>query len=226
MPYTTDPPAPPPGNEPGADDARQHAPAAARNRDPILAVLQAALPRTGTVLEIASGTGEHAVYFAPRLQPRRWLPSDIDSRALASIRAWLAYQPAANLLAPRCVDVCTEGWQDAACAGLSEPVTAVVAINMLHIAPFAACRGLFAGAARVLPATGCVLVYGPFRIDGEHTAPSNAAFDESLRAQNPSWGVRDTREVGAVAAKEGLIERERIAMPANNFILVFAPTER
>ncbi len=199
---------------------KKHAPATARNREPILGVLRDCLPGTGTVLEIASGTGEHAVAFAPALAPRYWLPSDRDPDNLASIAAWRAECPVDTLLAPVRLDVRETPWP------VEEqpppaPVSAVVAINLVHIAPWAATPALMAGAARILPAGGILYLYGPYRIDGRHTAPSNAAFDARLRAQNPDWGVRDLDEVVAAAAEAGLRFKARHAMPANNLSLVF-----
>ncbi|MBE9141225.1 DUF938 domain-containing protein [Nodosilinea sp. LEGE 07088] len=207
-------------------DARRHAPATARNREPILSVLQRVLPPQGTVLEVSSGTGEHATYFAPRLAPRQWLPSDLDPDARHSIAAWRAVAPAANLHSPLALDAAAPLWpmeSDAAPAGLDlqrHPITAIVNINMIHIAPWAACLGLMAGAGRILPAGGVLYLYGPFKQGGQHTAPSNAAFDASLQAQNPHWGVRDLEAVIAVAEAQGLVLAETVAMPANNLSVV------
>jgi hypothetical protein len=189
-------------------------PAVARNRDPILAVLRRFLPEQGTVLEIASGTGEHAAYFATHLPHLTWQPTDIDAEALASIEAHRAAANAPNLRAPLELNVIAPDW----------PVTradAVVSINMIHISPWAAAQGLVFGAARLLAAGAPLYLYGPFKENGEHTAPSNAAFDASLRATNPWWGVRDAGEVRALADSNGFDFVERIAMPANNLSLVF-----
>lgn len=204
------------------DSARRHAPATERNRDPILAVLHRVLPPAGTVLEIASGTGEHAIHFAPRLHPRHWQPSDTAPAALASIAAWLARHPADNLLPPITLDATDPGWPQRL-AGTRPAITAIVCINLIHIAPWSACLGLLAGAGRLLPAAGRLVLYGPFRRHGEHTAPGNAAFDHSLRARNPAWGVRNLETVAAAAREAGLVLIEVVPMPANNLIAVFAP---
>ena len=198
----------------------RHAPATARNREPILAVLCTELPATGTVLEIASGTGEHAVYFAPRLQPRRWLPSDVDPDALASIRAWQAELPAQNLLPPILLDAREDRWPPESTP--SDPgIAAIVSINMIHIAPWSATLGLLAGAARLLPDEAPLILYGPFRRQGRHTSDSNAAFDESLRSRDPDWGVRNLDTLEQEARERGLETRRVIEMPANNLTVVF-----
>ena len=189
-------------------------PAAARNREPILSVLRERLP-PGEVLEIASGSGEHAAYFAAELPIVTWRPSDRDAAALASIAAWRERAAAPNLLAPVRLDAAAaEDWP-------VERADAVVCINMIHISPWAAAEGLMRGAARVLPAGGLLYLYGPFRIGGVDTAPSNAAFDADLRARDPRWGVRDLDEVAALARAHGLELGERIAMPANNLSVLF-----
>lgn len=210
-------------------DRRRHAPATQRNRDPILAVLQRVLPPTGTVLEISSGSGEHGVYFAPRLAPRVWLPSDRDPEALASITDWRLAIPSDTLQPPLQLDASEAIWPvesgNLAAQGLP-PITAIVNINMVHIAPWAACLGLMAGAGRVLPPGGVLYLYGPFKQQGEHTAPSNANFDVSLQAQNPQWGVRDLEAVVAVAQDQGLTLQETVAMPANNLSVVFTQTRQ
>jgi len=203
-------------------DARQHSPATLRNREPILAVLQAVLPATGTVLEISSGTGEHAVFFASRLKPRHWLPSDPNPIACASIAAWQEELPADNLHSPICLDVRDRVWaveQDE--AKKYEPIRAIANINMIHISPWAACLGLMAGAERILPQGGVLYLYGPFKQNGKHTASSNAQFDQSLQLQNPEWGVRDLDEVIAVAQAQNLKLLKTVLMPANNLSVVF-----
>jgi SAM-dependent methyltransferase len=195
------------------------APAVARNREPILAVLRRvvpspSLPERGLVLEIASGSGEHAIHFAAALPHLTWQPTDPDPEARESIAAYRAAAQLPNLLAPLALDAAASRW----------PVTqadVIVAINMIHIAPWAAAEGLMAGAERLLPAGGVLFLYGPFRECGQHTAPSNAAFDESLRARNREWGVRDLDEVVALASQHGLALEERVAMPANNLSVVF-----
>lgn len=208
-------------------DARHHAPATQRNREPILAILERVLPATGTVLEISSGTGEHSVFFAPRLAPRQWLPSDPQPLARQSILAWQRAEPAANLHPPLALDVRQTPWpveDPAAALGVDlaqNPITAIVNINMVHIAPWEACLGLMAGAGRLLSSGGVLYLYGPFKQGGSHTAPSNAAFDDSLQAQDPTWGVRDLEAVVAEAEAVGLRWLETVAMPANNLSVVF-----
>lgn len=197
-------------------------PAVARNTGPILEVLRRVLPRSGTVLEIASGTGEHAVAFARAFPDLRWRPSDGDAAALESVRAWRAEAGLTNLLEPLRLDAATPADWDAGRFG--GPVAAAVCINMIHIAPWRAAEGLFAGTARVLEAGAPLYLYGPFREAGRPFAPSNAAFDESLRARDPAWGVRDLEAVAALAAAAGLRLEERIEMPANNLSLVFRRT--
>jgi SAM-dependent methyltransferase len=189
-------------------------PAVARNRDPILAVLRRHLPESGTVLEIASGTGEHAAYFAPQFPQLIWQPSDTNADALASIAAHRAAVNTPNLRAPIELDVMAAHWPIA-------QADAVVSINMIHIAPWEAAQGLFAGAEQLLAAGQPLYLYGPFKENGEHTAPSNAAFDASLRASDPRWGVRDVVDVRALADEHGFDFAERVAMPANNLSLVF-----
>lgn len=202
--------------------SQRHAPATLRNREPILAVLAQVLPERGTVLEIASGSGEHALYFGPRLAPRRWLPSDIDPEALASIASWRQAEPETPVLEPLRLNTEDPDWADQLPAQAGA-ITAVVCINMVHIAPWSATRGLIAGAAKLLPTSGVLYLYGPYRREGTHTAPSNAAFDASLRARNPDWGIRDLEAVTELAATAGL-ELERVVdMPANNLSLVFRP---
>jgi SAM-dependent methyltransferase len=189
-------------------------PAAARNREPILAVLRRVLPERGVVLEIASGSGEHAVHFAAALPQLTWQPTDPDSEARESIAAYRAAAQLPNLMPPLPLDSTSPTW----------PVTqadAIVAINMIHIAPWAAAEGLIAGAERLLPTGGVLYLYGPFREHGQHTAPSNAAFDESLRARNREWGVRDLDEVAALAGQHGLALEQRVTMPSNNLSVVF-----
>lgn len=211
-------------------DARQFAPATQRNREPILAVLLQVLPPIGTVLEVSSGTGEHAVFFASRLHPRHWIPSDPDPVARASIVAWRDHAPVANLSPPIALDTRDPNWvveQNELPESLQgidfkrHPIVAIVNINMIHIAPWSACLGLMAGARRILPPGGILYLYGPFKQGGQHTAPSNAAFDESLRIQNPEWGVRDLDDVVAVAQTQNLVLVKTVAMPANNLSVVF-----
>lgn len=193
-------------------DARRFAPAAARNREPILAVLRAHLPASGTALEIASGSGEHAIAFAAAFPSLVWQPSDPDPANRASIAAWIAAEGTPNLLPPIDLDATAEIWPLAT-------ADAVVCINMIHIAPWAACLGLLRGAARLLAPGGLLYLYGPFKRDGAHTAPSNAAFDESLRNRDPAWGIRDLGEVSDAAT--GFAPPDIVAMPANNLSVLF-----
>jgi Protein of unknown function (DUF938) len=198
-------------------DLRRYAPATERNREPILAVLQQVLPPTGTILEISSGTGEHGIFMAPQLAPRDWLPSDPNPEARASIAAWQRFMPCDNIYPPIDLDASSSEWLVAS----TEPITAIVNINMIHIAPRSAYLGLFAGAKRILPIDGILYLYGPFKQGGVHTAPSNAAFDESLKSQNPEWGVRDLAEITAVAQSHNLELQKVYPMPANNLSVVF-----
>lgn len=201
-------------NQDGQHDARRMAPATDRNRDAILAVLRRVLPQHGVVLEIASGTGQHAAYFSAALPGLTWQPSDPDGAARESIAGWAEHAGLANVLAPLVLDVRQQPW------GI-EAAQAVVCINMIHIAPWSAAEALFAGAGRLLPAGGVLYLYGPYRRNGEHTAPSNAAFDAQLRSANAEWGVRNMEDVMALGEAEGFRMEAPIPMPANNFSLVF-----
>ena len=203
--------------QPSDLSAKRHAPATARNREPIAEVLRGVLPEKGRVLEIASGTGEHAVYFAAALPGIVWQPSDPDPDALTSISAWSAEAALPNLRPPVLLDVRTLPWPDAGPATLD----AAIAINMIHIAPWECCPALMAGASEALKPGGALILYGAFKIDGQHTAPSNIAFEEWLRGLDPRYGVRDLGDVAAEAAARGLALERRIAMPANNFSVVF-----
>lgn len=199
-------------------DARQYAPATERNREPILKVLSRVLPPQGNILELASGTGEHAVFFAPRLLPCQWYPSDPNPLLRDSIEAWRNYQSVDNLLSPLNIDVCESQWQ---VEKLKIEINAIVNINMLHISPWQACLGLMAGSNRILPSGGVLYLYGPYKQNGQHTAESNRSFDESLRRQNPDWGVRDLEDVMRIAKSEALEVQEIVVMPANNLSVVF-----
>jgi len=206
------------------NDLRKYAPATQRNREPILEVLQRILPPDGVVLEIASGTGEHAAFFAPRLSPRQWLPSDPNPELLASIASWRELVPGDNLYPPLDLDVRASVWpveREDFTDFSASAIAAIVNINMIHISPWSACLGLMAGAGRLLPSGGILYLYGPFKQNSQHTAPSNAAFDASLRSQNPEWGVRDLEEVVAAANAQQLNWVETIQMPANNLSVVF-----
>jgi hypothetical protein len=199
-------------------DGRLFAPATTRNRQPLLEVLAARLTGPARLLEVASGTGEHAVWLAGRLPQVAWLPSDPEPRHRRSIAAWIRHTGVANVAPPRALDVCESDWP---LAPEELPLQAMLAVNLLHIAPWAVCPGLMAGAARYLQAGGLLMIYGPFMRGGRHTAESNARFDASLRMQDPAWGVRALEEVEAAASAAGLTLDEAIAMPANNLTLVF-----
>lgn len=192
--------------------AALHAPATARNRDPILAVLRDVLPASGLILEIASGTGEHVRYFAEKLPHLGWQPTDSDPDALASIAAWS--ESLANIRPPLRLDASIADW----------PVThadAILCINMVHISPWTATEGLFAGAARALPPGAPLYLYGPYRRADVPTAPSNEAFDQSLKARDPAWGLRQLEDVIALASRTGFRFDRLAEMPANNVSLVF-----
>jgi SAM-dependent methyltransferase len=201
-------------------DGRHFSPSAARNSGPIREVLERVLPRSGTALEIGSGTGEHVVCFAKALPGLLWQPSDPDPASRASIAAWIAAEGIANVRAPVAIDVRKAAWgvEDAA------PFTAIISLNMIHIAPWQAALGLLAGAGRMLRPDGILYLYGPFMRSGAHTAPSNAAFDADLKRRDPGWGVHDIDDLVREAAPHGLELREVIEMPANNLSLVFVRT--
>jgi hypothetical protein len=198
----------------GGAGAKRHAPATVRNRDAIAAVLAGWLPSEGTVLEIASGSGEHTVHFAAAFPALQWRPSDPDPAALTSIAAWRAGAELANIAPPVMLDAAAPEWPVRA-------ADALLCINMIHISPWTATLGLFAGAARVLPQGAPLILYGPYLEAEIRTAESNRAFDASLRARNPDWGLRDLDAVKAAAAEAGLAFAERRAMPANNLMLLF-----
>ncbi|MBT8468295.1 MAG: DUF938 domain-containing protein [Deltaproteobacteria bacterium] len=195
--------------------AKGFAPAAERNRQPILDVLRRVLPGTGLVLEVASGTGQHAVFFSEHLSNLRWLPSDASMEALRSINAWVEESNRENLLPAIDLDVCSPPWPIA-------NADAMLCINMIHISPWEATESLFRGAQALLAPGSPLVTYGPYRHHGKHSAPSNAAFDESLRSRNPRWGVRDIDELVELAGRTGLVLQERVSMPANNMTLVWA----
>jgi SAM-dependent methyltransferase len=182
-------------------------PAAERNKGPILEVLKRVLPQRGTVLEIASGSGQHVLHFAQALPKLTWQPSDADPEVISQ-------ESLDNMLPPVALDVRRWPWP-------IERADAVLCINMIHISPWQATEALMHGAARVLPAGGVLYLYGPYRRGGGHTAPSNAAFDADLRARNSEWGVRDVEAVIDAAAREGLQFGEIVQMPANNLSVVF-----
>jgi SAM-dependent methyltransferase len=199
---------------PAISDPRQYRPHVARNRDPILEALRRILPPKGLVLEVASGSGEHAAYFAAKLPAFSWQPTDPDAEALASVAAHRTAGGAPNLLPPLHLDVMSERWP-------VERADVVMCCNMIHIAPWAACEGLVAGAARTLTPGGLLFLYGPYKIGGEHTASSNRDFDLDLRTRNPQWGIRDLDDVTALAERHGFKLAETVSMPANNLSVIF-----
>ena len=194
-------------------DRRLYFAAAARNRQPILDVLQEHLPPRGLALEVASGSGEHVVHFAQACPDLVFQPSDPDPAHRASIDAWTAALGLANVRPAIDLDAMAPTWPVAA-------ANAVLCSNMIHIAPWAATVGLVRGAGRIVPPGGVLYLYGPYRRGGRHTAPSNAAFDASLRAQHTAWGVRDLEAVADLAAAEGFAAPIVVEMPANNLSLV------
>jgi hypothetical protein len=205
-------------------DGRLDAAAFHRNHRPIRAVLQPFLAgKSGDVVEAGSGTGQHVVDFARHIQEVVWWPSDLNEQHLKSISAWRAHAGLANIRPPLRIDLSDPEW----CAEMRDGsgpanLLAVFCANVIHIAPWRVAEGLFAGAGRYLRSDGRLFLYGPFKRGGKHTAPSNAAFDKSLRAQNAEWGVRDVEALEKLAAGVGLKLIEIVEMPANNLILVFA----
>ena len=195
----------------------QTSPAAERNKAPILAALQGLLPTRGRLLEIAAGTGQHAAHCAAALPGWHWQPTDPSPDALGSIRAWARQQPSPGLLPPLQLDVLQQPWP----LPPDQPFDAIYCANMLHIAPWACCAALMHGAAQWLVPGGLLLTYGPYFVEGEAPSPGNAAFDADLRARNPAWGIRWLHAVQAEAAAAGLQWVQRLAMPANNQLLVF-----
>lgn len=189
-------------------------PAAERNKQAILDVLQRVLPASGVVLELASATGQHVEHFARALPNLIWQPSDFDAEHIATLQERVRRATLANLLPPLRIDVTEGEW----------PITSAAAVycaNMIHIAPWEVTLGLFAGAARLLQPHAGLISYGPYSVDGQHISDSNRTFDESLKSRNPAWGVRDVTEISAVAAEHGFTLEERVLMPANNFTLVW-----
>jgi hypothetical protein len=197
------------------DPRRRSSPAAERNAAPILAELQRLLPMRGLMLEIASGTGQHAARFSAGLPGWRWQPSDAEADALASIAAWCAGLE--RVRAPLRLDVTASAWP-----GVDAEVDAIFCANLIHIAPWPCCAALLRGAARHLAPHGALVTYGPYLEDGVPTSPGNVAFDADLRRRDPAWGLRRREDVQAEAARVGLVLRERVAMPANNPLLVWA----
>lgn len=204
--------------EPANADERRSAPAALRNREPIAEVLAEWLPRSGTVLEVASGTGEHAIWFAERFPGLDWQPSDMHPDALTSIAAWRDSAGLPNVREPIVIDASAENWPVAS-------ANAVLNINMAHISPWAASLGLIAGAARILPIGGPLMLYGPWLKDDIETVASNLAFDADLKSRDPEWGLRRVEDFAVAAAKKGFSLTDLRRMPANNLMMLFERAE-
>lgn len=202
----------------GQGAAARHAPATLRNRDVIVNVLRAILPETGSILEIASGTGEHILYFAQHFTALQWQPSDPDPAALMSIAAWSAQENCPNVAQPLQLDAAAKDWP-------TNHADAILCINMVHIAPWAATLGLLAGASRILQIGAPLYLYGPYIEQDVQTAPSNLDFDASLKSRNPDWGLRPVADIIAAAQSVSLQFEQRIAMPANNVSLIFRRSE-
>lgn len=200
-------------------DLRRFAPATERNREPILEILKAILPRQGTVLEIASGTGEHITWFAQAMPHLSWQPSDVDAPSRESINAWIEHQQSDNVHSPLALDVMQPDWPEL--PKLSPPIRAILCINMIHISPWAATLGLMQHAADILSEGGLLYTYGPYQRYGQQTAPSNATFEVWLKELNSEYGVRDMEAVEQAGFDAGLILAQINPMPANNFSLVF-----
>lgn len=198
----------------GRTVGKRTAPAVARNREPIAEVLAEELPEKGTVLEVASGTGEHAAYFARRFPQLLWQPSDPDPAARQSIAAWREAAAGDNLMLPLELDAASAQWP-------VHRADAMLCINMVHISPWTSTAGLFAGAAALLPAGAPLVLYGPYLESGIDTAASNLDFDHSLRSRSPAWGLRDLAKVDRLAERNGFVRTRRAAMPANNLTLVY-----
>jgi SAM-dependent methyltransferase len=210
------------GLPPPQSDGRLDAPAFHRNHEAIWQAIAAFLPeKSGAVLEIGSGTGQHAVTYAHRSPQLTWWPSDMTPSHLASIVAWRAASRLANLRAPQHIDLMEADWRWSGDAAGGDKLAAVLCFNVIHISPWRVAQNLFAGAGRFLGDGGTLLLYGPYKRDGAHTAPSNAEFDASLRARNPEWGVRDIADVTALAQSNGMTLVKIIEMPANNLVLAF-----
>lgn len=208
---------------PPAPDGRLNAPAFHRNLEPIWSAIGAFLgEQRGDLLELGSGTGQHAAAFARRVPDLNWWPSDIYPAHLASIGAWRRHEGPANLRAPQRIDLADPAWTWQADGQDGGPLAAMLCINVLHISPWCVSQNMIAGAGRLLRDGGRLFTYGPFKRGGVHTAPSNAAFDASLRAENPAWGVRDVSDLDALAQAAGLSAAEIAEMPANNLVLAFS----
>jgi len=201
----------------GHSDARLSSPSSARNKGPLLEALSAVLPISAHVLEIASGTGEHAVHLCTAMPGLSWQPTDIAEEALASIEAWRLATGLENMAAPISLDVTEQAWWER----IEPNPSIILSCNMIHIAPWEAGLGAIAGAGALLPSAGMLIFYGPFSKGGIHNAPSNEAFDASLKSRDPSWGVRDIDDISAAAADAVLDFEMEIPMPADNRVLIY-----
>ena len=195
-------------------DQKLSSPSALRNRDPIADLLRHVLPQSGTVLELASGSGEHVIHFASLFPNLVWQPSDPSPEARASIEHWVKTDAMPNVLPPLDIDASSQTWP-------VKSADAMIAINMVHISPWPATQGLLKSAGLLLPAGGPLILYGPYRREGQPLVPSNVEFDASLRARNPSWGIRLLEDVESIAKQSGLALTSVTEMPANNLGVVF-----
>jgi Protein of unknown function (DUF938) len=215
------------GTAPPMPDGRLDAPTFHRNHEPIWSAIGGFLAsQTGDILELGSGTGQHASTYARRTPHLTWWPSDIFESHMASIAAWRAHEGLPNLKAPQRIDLGAPDWTWLGEGQAGGRLAAMLCVNVLHISPWTVSENLIGGAARYLNDEGRLFVYGPFMRDGQHTAPSNAEFDASLRAANPDWGVRDVGDLGVLAQRAGLMLADIVPMPANNLVLAFARPDR
>jgi SAM-dependent methyltransferase len=215
------------GTAPPTPDGRLDAPTFHRNHEPIWSAIGVFLAsQTGDVLELGSGTGQHAVTYARRAPHLTWWPSDIYESHMASIAAWRAHESLPNLRPPQRIDLGAPEWTWQRDGHAGGKLAAMLCVNVLHISPWAVAENLIGGAGRHLAGDGRLFVYGPFMRDGQHTAPSNAEFDASLREANPDWGVRDVADLSALARRAGLALEDIVPMPANNLVLAFARPDR
>ncbi len=196
---------------------KKYAPATNRNRQPILEILEQIIPDKGNILEIASGTGEHSLFFAPHFPEQKWIPSDKQSECIASINAWKEDCPTENIEVPLCIDVIKKLWHQPL---LSRGIKVIICINMIHISPWSAYLGLVKGAKEILPINGLVYLYGPYKINNQHTALSNQEFDRYLQTQDGTWGVRNWEDIESIANDNNFVLENKITMPANNFSLI------
>ena len=200
-----------------AQEERLYSPSAARNKDVIRDVFIRTMPKSGAILEVGAGTGEHGVAIAKACPQLNWHAGDPDPVSRASIAAWISHSGLTNMATPHAFDVNSGEW-----SGMPTEFSGIMSANMIHIAPFSASQGLFACARKTLTAQGRLFLYGPFSRQGSHTAPSNADFDESLKSRNAGWGVRDLDiDIIPLAAENGLELRESVSMPANNLAVIF-----